>query len=254
MDLGLRNRHVVIIGGTRGIGLAISKGFILEGAIVHIISRNYIPGIEQQFSDCVNKKVYFYQANALNITELIDISKLILKRAENKIDVLVSNVGSGVGVMDAIPDELNWNQSWDINFNCALNSVRAFLECINESNGAILFISSIAGMEFLGAPVSYSTAKAALISFSKSLAHKLAPGIRVNTISPGNIFFEGGTWDIKFKNDPQKVESIINEKVPVKRFGLPEEVANLAVFISSDKASFITGSCFVIDGGQTISY
>jgi 3-oxoacyl-[acyl-carrier protein] reductase len=250
MELGLENRHIVIIGGTKGIGFAISKGFILEGAIVHIISRNYSPAVEQQFSD--NLKVYFYQADALNLFELNDISKVILNRANNKIDVLVSNVGSGIGVMDAVPDELNWNQSWDINFNSALNSVRAFSEHIN--NGSILFISSIAGMEFIGAPVSYSTAKSALISFSKSLAHKLAPGIRVNTISPGNIFFEGGTWELKFKSDPKKVKDIISEKVPVKRFGLPEEVANLAVFISSDKASFITGACYVIDGGQTISY
>lgn len=252
MELGLENRHIVIIGGTKGIGFAISKGFILEGAIVHIISRNYSPAVEQQFSD--NLKVYFYQADALNLFELNDISKVILNRANNKIDVLVSNVGSGIGVMDAVPDELNWNQSWDINFNSALNSVRAFSEHININNGSVLFISSIAGMEFIGAPVSYSTAKSALISFSKSLAHKLAPGIRVNTISPGNIFFEGGTWELKFKSDPKKVKDIISEKVPVKRFGLPEEVANLAVFISSDKASFITGACYVIDGGQTISY
>ncbi len=254
MDLELNNRHVVVIGGSKGIGLGISKSFLLEGAIVHIISRNFSEDVEVQFSKIDNARFYQYQVDVLILSDLLNISKLILERSNNKIDVLVSNVGSGLGVLDPIPNELDWNKSWGINFISALNSIRVFSEYISGNIASVLFISSIAGQEFIGAPISYSTAKSALISFSKTLSHKLAPKIRVNTISPGNIFFKGGTWEKKEKNNPLKVKNIINEKVPLNRFGSPEDIGNLAVFLSSNKASFITGSCIVIDGGQTIGF
>ena len=78
--------------------------------------------------------------------------------------------------------------------------------------------------------------------------------MRVNSVAPGNIWIENGTWDLKHKENPEAVQKMLNEKVPLNRFGLPKEVANLVLFLSSDKALFITGSCFVIDGGQTISF
>ena len=114
-----------------------------------------------------------------------------------------------------------------------------------------MFVSSIAGLEYIGAPVSYSVSKSALISFSKNLSKKLAPEIRVNVVVPGNIFFKNGTWDKKIKANPDFVENLLKNNVPLKRFGTPEEVAELVYFINSEKASFITGSCIVIDGGQT---
>lgn len=254
MDLDLIDKQVVVVGGTKGIGLAIAKSFISEGSIVHVISRHSAFEVEGYFSSIKNSKIFFYQGDVLDESSLESVAGLILKRTNNIIDIVVSNVGSGAGVLDAIPNDNEWNQSWAINFNSSLNTVRIFSKYFRENKGSILFIASIAGLEYIGAPISYSTAKAALISFSKSLSHKLAPKIRVNTISPGNIFFKGGTWEEKNNNNPEMVSKILNEKVPVKRFGTAEEVGNLAIFLSSNKASFITGSCFVIDGGQTISF
>jgi len=156
--------------------------------------------------------------------------------------------------MDKILTKFDWDLSWDTNFISALNSTRVFEEHIKKCNGSITFISSIAGIEYLGAPISYSTAKAALNAFAKALSFKLSPNVRVNVVAPGNILIENGVWDKKIKNNPEIVNNMINEKVPLKRFGLPKEISDFVLFISSRRASFITGSCFVIDGGQTTTY
>lgn len=125
---------------------------------------------------------------------------------------------------------------------------------VNKS-GSIVFISSIAGIEVIGAPIHYSVAKAAIIAFSKNLATKVAKyNIRVNTICPGNIYFENGTWDYKLKENKNKVLAMLKNSVPLNRFASPEEIADLVLFISSNKMSFMTGACLVIDGGQTISF
>ena len=84
------------------------------------------------------------------------------------------------------------------------------------------------------------------------MSRKLANKVRVNVIAPGNIFFDGGSWDEKNKEDSNKVKQIIKQTVPMNRFGTPEEVANAAVFLCSERSSFITGSVLTIDGGQTV--
>jgi 3-oxoacyl-[acyl-carrier protein] reductase len=251
MNLELNNSQVLVIGGTKGIGLSIAKSFLLEGAVVHVISRNINTKLKLELETKYPTNIFFYQSDATIEESLNKTYPKILENSKNKIDILIANVGNGIGVLDPVPKKDDWDSSWNINFNSALNSIRVFSEKISESNGSITFISSIAGIEYLGAPISYSTAKSALISFAKSLSHKLAPSVRVNVVAPGNILFENGTWDKKMKTNPELIISMINDKVPLKRFGLPDEISNLVLFISSPKASFITGACFVIDGGQT---
>ena len=123
---------------------------------------------------------------------------------------------------------------------------------IEESNGVVLFISSIAGMEVIGAPTDYSTAKAAIIALAKNMSRKVAPNIRVNVISPGNVYFDGSSWDKKIKQNKKQINEMIKTKVPMNRFATPSDIASSAVFLCSDKASFITGATLVIDGGQTV--
>ena len=134
-----------------------------------------------------------------------------------------------------------------------MNSVRVFSPFINNS-GVITFISSIAGIENLNTPTEYGVAKSAINTFSKILSHKLAPRIRVNAVAPGNIYFKDGTWDLKNSENPELVSEMLENNVPLKRFGKPEEVADLVLFLSSEKAEFITGACITIDGGQTKSF
>jgi 3-oxoacyl-[acyl-carrier protein] reductase len=124
---------------------------------------------------------------------------------------------------------------------------------IEQNYGSIVYISSIAGVEVIGAPIHYSVAKASLMAFAKNLSKKLARNnIRTNVICPGNIYFEEGTWDFKLRKNREEVLEMIDKTVPMNRFATPEEIANLALFLASERASFITGSTIIADGGQTV--
>ena len=174
------------------------------------------------------------------------------------INHLVCNIGSGkskTGLDESIEEFRNM---FEINFFNAVMLTKQLLPLIvsNESkNKSITFISSIAGIEYLDCPISYSCAKSSLSVFSKALSKTLgSDGIRVNTISPGNILFEGSTWDQKISKDKKLTNEYIKNNVPLNKFGSTSDVAQLVEYIISDKSSFLTGSNLVIDGGQNNSY
>ncbi len=254
MNLNLNDKKVLITGASRGIGLAIAESFLEEGANTCLASRgskelflaekkfqkNY--GLERSFAfkcDCTN-------------TNSLDQLKESIEHKWKSLDVVIVNVGNGQSVQDALPNNEQWKKTWSINFESALFTARKFLPMIQKSKGCILFISSIAGLETFGAPSDYSTAKAAIIALAKNMARKLAnENIRVNVIAPGNVYFNGGSWHKKILQDKKIVEEMIRSTVPMNRFGTPKEIADSVVFLCSDRASFITGTTLVIDGGQT---
>lgn len=253
MEIKFFEKTVIVVGGSRGIGLSIVRSFLESGANVHVISRTKNSNNESELVSSYAHKVFFYYADATSENDLKFCSKNILKNCNGVIDVLVSNVGNGKSGNDSINSSDVWSRSWDINFSSALNASRVFLDFIKDG-GVIIFISSIAGIEEIGAPTEYSIAKSAIKTFSKILSHKLAPSVRVNTILPGNIYFENGTWDKKMRANPILVKEMIKERVPLNKFGDPQDIANAVLFLSSDKASFITGASLTVDGGQTISF
>lgn len=254
MNLDLKNKNIVIFGGSYGIGLSIIKGFLSESANVHCVSRSFeIDNLKFLNSEFPNSNFYYYLCDATKQVEITNLSLTLLKNCDSTIDVLVLNIGNGKGRSEILENDFNWNQIWDVNFNSVLYPLRKFIDNI-ANNGAITIISSIAGLENINAPNAYSVAKSALITLSKNLSKILAPKVRVNSVAPGNVLVPGGTWDLKMQTNPKKTKQMLIDKVPLKRFGLPEEISDLVVFISSNRASFITGSCFVIDGGQTVGY
>ena len=255
MDLGLKNKHVLVTGSSRGIGLAIVESFLQEDAKTCLISRgsNALFESEKKLQDAYGlESVFACKCDCTNIESLNSLKSKVEDRWSD-LDIVIVNVGDGRSVSAALPDDEQWQKTWNSNFESALQTARTFLPMLEKSKGCLLFISSITGMEAFGAPTDYSTAKSAIIALAKNMARKLASdNVRVNVIAPGNVYFEGGSWDEKIQQDKKCVDEIIKSTVPMNRFATPQEIADSAVFLCSDRAGFITGATLVIDGGQTV--
>jgi 3-oxoacyl-[acyl-carrier protein] reductase len=252
----LLGRVVLIGGASGGIGGAISRKFLQEGCKVALVGRNgekLSKLVETLSSEFGTTNICSLVADCNRESEINSAVKSITSQW-SRLDVVVANIGDGRSDSDAIPSHDSFTNALQINLRIAENIARATQAELNRSRGSLLFISSIAGLQVTGAPTDYSVAKAALVMLSKQLSHKFAPNIRVNCVAPGNICFPGGRWEELLKSDPVTTETMLKTKVPLNRFGTPEEVANAVVFLSSDSASFITGSCLTVDGGQTSAF
>jgi 3-oxoacyl-[acyl-carrier protein] reductase len=253
MNLGFDNKHFIITGSTRGIGLGIAEVLLQEGAHVMITGRNVGTGndVYKRLDSRFPGKVLFYAG------DLVDeqVTEAVLSEAVSKwgrIDGIVANIGAVKKVQDWEIGNSDWSWYFNNNFNASLQIVTRSIPQLEKTKGSVVFIGSIAGIEDVGAPLPYSAAKAALAMYAKTLSRKLAPmHIRVNTVAPGNILFEGGNWDARYKSDPDGVQKMLDNKVPLRKFGTVEDIGNMVAFLLSEKAAFITGSCMVVDGGQT---
>jgi 3-oxoacyl-[acyl-carrier protein] reductase len=254
MDLGLAGKVVFVAGSSRGVGLGIARTFLDEGARVVLTGRN--PQALESAAGLLpagrEERVCIF-AGDLSDTDVIHKAHRQITSRWGLIDVLVCNVGSGTGRAGFTLAPSDWSSLFEVNFWTTIRLVEVFLPAMVEAKrGAILFISSIAGLESLGAPLPYGAAKAALEKYSKDLSRQVAAhGIRVNTIAPGNILFEGGSWQRKLDADRTAVSAMIAREVPLARFGDPEEIGAATAFLASDCARFITGAHLVADGGQT---
>ena len=255
MNLNLENKRFLITGGSRGIGREIAHSFLLEGSQVIITARSEQSlkvGADDLKTKFGEKKVHLFAVDSTSKSNMVLLRDKIVK-LYGGVDGVIANVGDGRSNPDPIPESEQWRKIWNSNFESALVASRTFLPLLQQSRGCLLFISSITGVEAIGAPVDYSTAKASLNAFAKNLSRKVAPNVRVNIVAPGNIYFPGGTWDYKLKNDQKSVKQMIKNNVPMQRFGEPKEIADAVVFLCSDRSAFTTGSVLRVDGGQTVS-
>ena len=251
MDLELKGKNALITGSSKGIGYAIATLLHKEGCNVTINGRN---------NETLKKTITTFNERihscAADVTKVDDCHTLI-KETINKwgsIDIIVCNVGSGTSVKPGDENFEEWQKVFLNNFYSAVNVIEAAKNELSKSGGSIVCISSIAGMESTGAPVTYSVSKSALNAYVKNISKPLAKlGIRINAVIPGNIIFEGSVWTKKLSENPQDVEKMLKNEVAMQRFGKPQEIANFVAFLCSEKSSFATGSLFVVDGGQTRS-
>jgi 3-oxoacyl-[acyl-carrier protein] reductase len=171
------------------------------------------------------------------------------------IDVLVNNVGLGGGSTLLDTPDTDWQEAIDQTLMPAVRASRlAVPHMQRRGGGAIVIIASIFGRE-AGGRMTYNAVKAAQISLGKSLAQQLAPSnIRVNTLSPGSILFEGGSWWRRQQQDPAGIAEFVTRELPFGRFGRAEEVGDVVAFLASPRASWVSGTSVVVDGCQSRAF
>ena len=169
-------------------------------------------------------------------------------KALGGIDILVNNA-SGFGLSD---DEAGWSASINVDLMAPVRASRAALPYLEKSRGSIIHISSISGLQPSARTPPYGAVKAALIQLTLSQAASLAgKHIRVNCIAPGSIEFPGGSWESRKTSNPQLYNAVLGS-IRFGRLGTPEEIANVALFLASSAASWVTGQTIAVDGGQML--
>jgi 3-oxoacyl-[acyl-carrier protein] reductase len=254
MDLGLKGKIAMVSGASRGIGRAIALGLAAEGCRLSLCARGQdgLDLVRREIQD-QGKEVLAWTAD---VTQESDARRWVEETQQRfgQVDILINNVGGSRPGGNLSVSSEDWRSGFALNFFSALDLCRLIVPLMQKQrSGCVINIASIYGREW-GGPMTYNAAKAAMISLSKEMARELAPqGIRVNSIAPGSILFPGGSWERRQQENPDAIAAFVKAELPFGRFGTPEEVADVVVFLASERARWVSGACINVDGCQSRS-
>lgn len=248
MDLGLKGLNAIVTGGTKGIGRRAADLLAEEGCNVAICARN-ADEVKAAVEGLKGKGGQAY-GEAIDVADKAALEGWVAQSATKLggIDIVVANV-SALGVSD---DEEAWQNQFNIDMMHTVRVVNAAMAHLEGSkHPSITIVSSVSGREIDFTGPAYGAVKAALIHYAHGLAHKLAPKhIRVNSVSPGNVYFKGGIWNWIEDNNPELFKTALDLN-PTGRMATPEEIARGIAFLASPASSFTSGTNLVIDGALT---
>jgi len=252
MKFSLKNKIVIVTGGARGIGKAISQTFSEQGAQVHILELNKVSGEELQNN--LTSKAFKVQLHQCNVAIQEEVNQVIQDISKNtSIDILVNNAGiAHVGNIENTTEN-DLDKLYQVNIKGVYNCAKAVIPSMKkQKSGVILNMASVASSVAVSDRFAYSMTKGAVLTMTYSIAKDfIKEGIRCNCISPARIHtpFVDGFIKENYPGKEQEMFELLSKTQPIGRMGTAEEVANLALYLCSDEASFITGTEFPIDGG-----
>ena len=248
MDLGLKGKRAIVTGGTRGIGRKIIDLLVAEGCDVGLCARD-----KKQVDEAITalaksgRKVI---GGAVDVTDSDALRGWVTKTAEalGGLDILVPNASALVGSAS----EADWRLGMEVDILGTVRAVEAALPFLEKSDApSVVGIASTAAVNIAGGMRAYTGHKAAIIAYMKSLSAVYGrKHIRANTVSPGAIYFDGGVWDKRKREQPEMYAAAV-KRAPFGRLGTPDEVANAVVFLASPAASYISGTNLIVDGAAT---
>lgn len=246
------NKVAVVTGAAHGIGKQIALQMAQEGANTVIVDYNPQTGAATaaEITEATGNKTIFAQANVASLENMMQVREQVFAEF-GRVDILVLNAGIAFkGTMNDFTID-DWNRLIGINLTGLYTTVKAFYDDFLTNNGSIVYISSGSAMSGTGGAVAYPAAKAGGEGFIRGLAKELGPkGVNVNAIAPRLI----DSGDMMRVNYPtQEALDNVLAKIPVRRFGKVEDVANLAVFLADKANSYIHGQTILLDGGRTIA-
>jgi 3-oxoacyl-[acyl-carrier protein] reductase len=244
---GLKGKVVIVTGGARGIGKAIGDRFLKEGSIVCLfdVMEDELKKVEHETEN--KSKLRTFVVDISNSSTIENAVNTITEEF-GRVDILINNAGITRDTLLMRMSEEDWDSVMSVNLKGAFNCIKAVIRPMMKNRwGRIINITSVIGLIGNAGQANYSASKAGLIALAKSSAKELASrGITVNAIAPG--FIETPMTDAL----PEDVKKNYLERIPLGRYGKPEDVAGVCAFLAGEDASYITGQVIIVDGGMVM--